>query len=301
MDKRAFIKTIGLLGLGGAIASTVAQNNSQDNNVSGYLAKHQQDYEAILKRGSIKAGYIILPPEFQKDPATGILSGIAHDIAMLVAATLSLKIEWVEETSFATLSEGLGHRFDALFFTLYRSTAFARAADFTQAFFYSGHSAYVRADDARFTNAVERLDSEDIVISTKDGDISGLLASQRFPRARQISLPSHAEHSQMLLDVLAHKADAALVNTIAADKFLQQHPQQLKNLTADEPLAVHGHAFVVAKGQYFLRELFDIALAELAQSGAIDAVLSRYEPFAGAYLRAAAPYSINASTTERPS
>lgn len=290
MDKRDFIKALGAIGLGGAVAHA-ALGGQSNSTVASYISQHQQDYEAILQRGSIRAGYIVLPPEFQKDPATGQLSGIAHDIAQMVADKLKLTIEWVEETSFATLSQGLGVRFDALFFTLYRSTAFGRAVDFTQAFFYSGHSAYARADDARFSS-VEGINSADVTISTKDGDISGLLASQRFPKAKQLSLPSSAEHSQMLHDVITGKADVALINTIAADKFLTLHPGKLRNITADEPLAVHGHAFVVAKGQSFLRELFDLALEELSQSGAIDVVLKQYEPFAGAYLRNASPFKV---------
>lgn len=289
MDKRDFIKTLGAIGLGGAAVHALSGNVSGET-VTSYISKHQEDYEKILQRGTLRAGYIVLPPEFQKDLVTGKLSGIAHDIAEMAAAKLKLTIEWVEETGFATLSEGLGTRFDVLFFTLYRSTAFARAVDFTQAFFYSGHSAYVRADDARFTNGISTLDNSSVIISTKDGDISGLLASQRFPAARQLALPASAEHSQMLQDVISRKADVALVNTIAADKFLESYPGKLKNISKDEPLAVHGHAFVVAKGQAFLRELLDLALEELTQSGAIDATLSKYEPFNGAYLRNAAPY-----------
>lgn len=289
MDKRAFIKTLGVLGLGGAVAHSFAGGQPGET-VSSYISKHQQDYQAVLDKGVIRAGYIVLPPEFQKDAVTGKLSGIAHDIATMVADKLKLKIDWVEETGFATMSEGLGTRFDALFFTLYRSTTFGRAVDFTQPFFYSGHSAYVRADDMRFSGSVDAVDDASVTISTKDGDISGVLASQRFPKARQLALPASAEHSQMLQDVITKKADVALVNTIAADKFLEAQPGRLKNITSDEPLAVHGHAFVVAKGQVFLRELFDLALEELAQSGAVDVVLKQYEPFAGAYLRPATGY-----------
>lgn len=288
MDKRAFIKTLGAMGLGGAIVHAAGSSGGAES-VSSYISKHQQDYEQILQRGTIRAGYIVLPPEFEKDMVTGKLSGIAHDIAQMVADKLKLKIEWVEETGFASLSEGLGTRFDVLFFTLYRSTAFARAVDFTQSFFYSGHSAYVKADNTRLSS-IDAMNNADITISTKDGDISGLLASQRFPLAKQLSLPASAEHSQMLQDVITGKADVALVNTIAADKFLESYPGKLKNISKDDPVAVHGHAFVVAKGQAFLRELLDLALEELGQSGAIDATLAQYEPFGGAYLRTAAPY-----------
>lgn len=291
MDKRDFIKTLGALGLGGAVASAFSSTPS-DETVSGYINKHQQDYQDVLDKGVVRAGYIVLPPEFQKDAVTGKLSGIAHDVAMMVADKLKLKIDWVEETSFATMTEGLGTRFDALFFTLYRSTTFGRAVDYTQPFFYSGHSAYVRTDDNRFTNGVEAINDPSITVSTMDGDISPVLVSQRFPKARQLSLPASAAHSQMLQDVITGKADVALVNTIAADKFLAAQPGRLKNITATEPLAVHGHAFVVAKGQTFLRELFDLALEELAQSGAITKVLADYEPYPGAYLRAAAPYAV---------
>lgn len=289
MDKRDFIKTLGALGLGGAVAHAFAGSTGTET-VSSYISKHQQDYQAILDKGVIRAGYIVLPPEFQKDATTGKLSGIAFDIATMVAEKLNLRIDWVEETSFATMSEGLGRRFDALFFTLYRSTSFGRAVDFTQAFFYSGHSAYARIDDTRFDHSVEAINDPGITISTKDGDIASILASQRFPKARQLALPASAEHSQMLQDVITGKADIAMVNTIAADKFLAAQPGRLKNITAKEPLAVHGHAFVVAKGQLFLRELLDLALEELAHSGAIARILAAYEPYPDAYLRAAAPY-----------
>ena len=291
MDKRDFIKSIGMLGLAGAVAHSVAENTVPAGALDDYISKNQKAFDEILTKGKIRAAYIILPPEFDKNPVTGTLTGIAHDIAEAAAKKLNLMIDWTEETSFATMHEGLGTRFDALFFTLYRNANFGRVVDYTRAFFFSSTSIYVRANDTRFDADINAINSPAITISTKDGDMSPVLAAQRFPNAKQLSLPNSAEHSQMLQDVIQKKADVAMVNTIAADKFLEQSPGSLKNITAQEPLAVFGHAFVVAKGQTLLRDLLDLALEELQHSGAIDQILKAYEPFPNAYRRVASPYN----------
>ena len=64
-------------------------------------------YDRVKQRGSICCGYGIYNPGFMKDPNTGKLSGIGVDALERVATQQGLKIDWVEETGWCTMIEGL--------------------------------------------------------------------------------------------------------------------------------------------------------------------------------------------------
>jgi len=284
MQKREFLKTLGLAAFGGAVGAVSTKSNNRA--VAGVST-----WEKIMSRGTLRAGYIVLAPEMSKDPNTGQLSGIAYDLTMALGQKLNLRIEWVEELNFASMHEGLAiGRFDMVCFTLYRRANSGRVMNFSRPLFYSGNGIFVRANDRRLINDVQKLNNSDIKIGTIDGEVSSELAGEYFPLARTVTLPSGTDLAQLLMHVITRKTDAALINRAAARFFMTKNPGLLVDLAERNPICLYSHGFGLPKDQYDLQQAIDLAFDELLENGKIERVLQKFEPFSGAYLRAAMPY-----------
>ena len=289
MQKREFLKTLGVAALGGAAASIV---QAKDESRHQAIPAKPNALERIFSRGSIRAAYVVLPPEMEKDPNTGKLSGIAYELTEALGRRLNLKIEWVEEVSFATMHEGLNlGRFDMICFTLYRRANLGRVMNFTKPLFYSGNGIFVRKGEAAHYKNLNRINSEDVRIGYLDGEVSYELAREYFPNAKTLSLPMGGDLAQLLMNVILGKTDVALVNQAAASLFIAKHPNLLVNLAAERPLAVYSHGFGLPKEQNDLEYLINLGLDELIENGLVANVLAQHEPLPNSYLRLQSPYS----------
>lgn len=248
-------------------------------------------YERVIRTGTLKCGYILIPPETMKDINTGEMSGIAFDIATEAAKRLGLKVEWAEEVNFLTMTEGLkNNRYDAVCFSLYRYSSNAREADFSAPLFYSGTGVFVRQKDNRFDANLTSINSTDTTIATIDGEMSQFLASESFPKAKTLSMPQSTDLTQMMLAVETKKADVAFVNGIVAKGYLSANPGKLKNIAELRPLRIFSHGFMYAKGQYDLTRMMDIALSEMHDNGIIQNIINKYDPKGTSYIPVAKPY-----------
>ena len=80
------------------------------------------------------------------------------------------------------------------------------------------------------------------------------------------------------------------MNRAAARLFMTKNPGLLVDLAERNPICVYSHGFGLPKDQYDLQQAIDLAFDELLENGKIERVLQKFEPFSGAYLRAAMPY-----------
>jgi len=250
-------------------------------------------YDRVIRTGTLRCGYIILPPETVKDVNTGKLSGIAFDITEEVAKRLGVKVDWVEEVNFSTMTEGLNsNRFDAVCFSLYRYSIGAKYADFSTPLFYSKTGIYVREDDHRFDKDFSLINNKDVTIATVDGEMSHYIAQDDFPNAQTFSMPQSTDLSQMMVSVETKKADVTFLNGIVAKGYLDANPGKIRDISGDTPLRVYSHGLMFAKGQYDLVKTIDLILAEMHDHGAIEKILNRYDPSGKTYLRVSKPYEV---------
>lgn len=248
-------------------------------------------FDRVMRTGTIKCAYILIPPETTKDLNTGQLSELAYDIAQEVGRRLNLKIEWAEEVGFQTLAAGLETgRYDAVCFSLYRYSIAAPKVDYSIPLFYSSTGIFVRADDRRFDGRAEALNNPDITIATIDSKMSQFIAAEDFPKAKTLSMPQMTDMPQMMLAVESGKADVALVNGLVAEGYLKANPGKLKNIAIESPVRIFSHGFAFAKEQYDLVKMIDITLEEMHDHGFIQKILDRYDLTAKTYIRAAKPY-----------
>lgn len=239
--------------------------------------------KTVLDKGEIRVGYIINPPSFLKDPNTGQLTGIFYDALEQAGKNLGLEINWVEETGWGTMVEGLeANRYDMVVGGIWPSSIRSKRVDFTIPLYYSTIGVYVRPGDVRFAD-LEEINTPDITISTIDGEMSSIIASTTFPNAKVLSLSQDTQLSQLLLNVKTGKADVTFVEKIIAEEFLANNPGSVQNIVPNNPIRTFGNTIVVPKNQDGFKTMLNTALEELLTSGEIDTLLRKYEKYPGSF------------------
>jgi ABC-type amino acid transport substrate-binding protein len=254
-------------------------------------AQAESTYERVLRTGVIRCAYGIYAPPMIKDPNTGQLSGIFYDVMQEVGKRLGVKVEWVEEVGYGTIAEGFRtDRYDAFCSTVWPTPERSRGGDFTIPLYYSPVDVFVRADDHRFDGDPQKLNDPAYTFSGRDGDVSATFAKQLFPNARIVNIPDLGDTVQILEDVQHGKADAAINSPELFAQFLAKNPGTLRDLTPDHPVKAAPNTIMIKPDQYQFKVMLDTALADLLNSGFIDAELEKYKDYHPAILKVAVPY-----------
>jgi len=287
------MKTAGII-LVSVVLSILGALTLQDQRTAQPYQNDQPAYRRVTASGTLRCGYIVWPPEFDKDTATGQMSGIAYDIITETAHRLNLKITWVEEVNFATMAEGLKTgRYDAICFSLYRDSPRALWAEMTAPFYYSGQGLFIRTGDGRFSlDHMADINDPQYTVAVIDGEMSSTIARHFFPRAKTISLPQTSGVSDVLMNVITKKADLTFANALGASLFDKHNPGRIKNLTPAHPLALFSHGMAFKKGEVGLKNMFDIVIEEMHNQGIIKDILARYALPPGTCYSVAQPYEV---------
>lgn len=248
-------------------------------------------FERVISSKVIKCGYVPYPPGLIKDPNTGKITGIFPETLEASAKDLGYQIKWTEEVGWGTMIEGLkAGRYDAICSPVWANSTRAQFAEFTQPFFYSGIGVYVRADERRFGNGLEGINSDGVTLATIDGEMTSIVADQDYPEAKRVALPQNSDVSQVLLNVMNRKADVTFVEPYVAEEFMKSHPGALRNLVALKPVRIFPNTMIVAKGNYALKGLLDVMVSEMTNSGRADRLIAKYDLGSGTFYPLAQPY-----------
>lgn len=255
--------------------------------------------DAVLARGTIRAGYLSYPPGSLRDPSTGELSGVFVDLLEVSATGLGLEVEWVEEVGWGTMIEGLkADRYDIVGTQVWANSSRAREADFTIPIFYSGIGAYVRSDDQRFDGQLSRVNAPAVQVATIDGEMSSIIAASEFPNARTVSLPQLSPNSQAILNVVQGRADITFMEPYVAELFLRENPGSIRNIIPNDPIRIFGNTMMIPRGQEEFKNMIDTALLEQIHAGAVEELFRKYEVPDGSFYLRASPFS-STTTNER--
>lgn len=258
--------------------------------VSAYAAEKETAFDRVTKTNTLRCSYVVLPPELMRDPNSGQISGISYDIVMEAAKRLGLKVEWTEEVTFATMTEGFKTgRYDAFCFTAYRWLPSTRAMEYTNPIFYSTTNAYTRANDKRFDNNPASINDPKITVATIDGEASTSIKDEEFPKAKTFSMPQNSDMAQLFEAVTSGKADVTVANPLMVMPYLIGKPNALHRVEVRRPIRIYGHALAFGKGEHNLLTMFNTALDELITSGFVDQVLDKYEKVPNSFVRIPPP------------
>ncbi|HEY1095676.1 MAG TPA: transporter substrate-binding domain-containing protein [Alphaproteobacteria bacterium] len=256
-----------------------------------HTKQSESAFDRVMRSKTLRCGYVVYAPTIIKDPNTGKMSGIMHDVIEDIAARLEIKVDWVEETTWANYMEGLNKRYDIVCAAAWANNLGEWPHSETVGpLFYSGINIWVRKTDTRFNNNITAINDSKITIASIDGTIPGRIAATDFPKAKILSLPQSGDHSLNLLNVINHKADVTMVENYTGNAFAANNPDSLKNITQNNPVRVYPNVFLVGKGEYKLQSMLQMVFNDMRNNGEVDKILSRYEEYPNSFYRVAKPY-----------
>lgn len=266
--------------------------------VTGCDRKSSQDsaaqnaaYDRVIKTKKLRVAYISYPPSFIKDANTGAYSGIMHEVLQEMAKRLDLQVDYTEETAWGTMIEAVNNgRVDLVCTGLWPNATRGKLVDFTAPVYFSPIKAYVKAGNAAFDGNLTAIASKSVKIATIDGEMTSIVSKADFPEATAVAHPQTTDISQMLLEIGTGKADVTFVEPAVAAGFLQKNPNMVQDVRNVAPVRVFPNVMMVAKTEGKLLSTLNTAMEEVANTGVIDRIVSKYEIAPGLFLRRQLPY-----------
>ncbi|MDD5585923.1 MAG: transporter substrate-binding domain-containing protein [Alphaproteobacteria bacterium] len=260
---------------------------------AGSETKKETAFERVMRTRTLRCAYAMWPPRFMIDNKTGEKSGINYEIMEAIGKVANLKIEWVEEVGYGAFPENLrSGKEDAFCSGAWMSVPRGQRVEYVTPTEYTPLYAYVREGDSRFDHDIAAVNDEKYTIATVDGSTMAAVAEKSFPKAKKHALPSLADDSPVILAVAEGKADVTFLEDMIINDYNKHNPdKKLRRVLTDGPVRTFGASFSVAKGEWELRDMLNVALAELQGDGTIESIIRKYEPAPGAILRIARPYA----------
>lgn len=262
-----------------------------DDSKPNVSTKQDSAYDRVLEAKKLRVAYISYPPSFIKDAKTGEYSGIFHEVLKEMADRMELQVEYVEETAWGTMIESVrSGRVDIVCTGLWPNATRGKFVDFTDPVYFSPIRAYVRAGDARFDGNLAAINTQDVKIATIDGEMSSIIAKADFTTAKPHELPQTTDVAQLLLEVSTGKADVTFVEPAVAELFAASNPNKIQAVKNVDPVRVFPNVMMVAKGEANLLSMLNTAMGEVANTGVVDKIVTKYETKPGVFLRRQRPY-----------
>ncbi len=259
---------------------------------SAFAEEKETTYDRIMRTGQLRCGYGITTPLIMVDPNTKKISGMAYDIVEEMGKALNLEIVWAEEVPWGSVSVALNSgRIDAMCSTLWASASRGKHIAFTRPVFYSTIDAFVRADDTRFDNNLERINQPDVRIAVEEGDSTEEMANLDFPKAQHVIKPQLAGDDYQFLSLLDNKADILFLSTAHMIDFNRKRPGEIKKVPLQRPLRIYRNTFGVGIHEQELQDILDTAIDQITDAGIVQRLLQKYDKdFPGAYIPRIKPY-----------
>jgi len=246
--------------------------------VASFAAEKESAFDRVMRTQTIRCGYGTADPWIMKDVETGAMTGFYVEIMEEVAKSLSLKLEWPEETGWANIPTSLATgRVDVACSTLWVDPMRGRQVAHTRPLFYSPLYVYTRASDKKFNKNTD-LNKLDVKIVVQDGDISAALAKRHYPKATLVSLPSTASVAEFYENVVTGKADIVFSDGTTTGKYNEGRPEdkKLRRIPGTEPAAIYANAYAVDIHDPAMKEMLDSAVLYLLDNGFMDEAIARF-------------------------
>lgn len=259
--------------------------------------KSEDTYDRVMAQRQIRVGYISYPPSFVRDPNTGQMSGIFHDVLQEMGKNLELNIVYTEELGFGTMIEAIrSGRVDIVSAGIWPTAARGKSVDFTNPLYYSTVRAYTAANTSRFDGNLDNINDPGVRIASIDGEMTSIIATNDFPRAQNKGLTQATEISQVLLEIATNKADVTFVEPAVAEEFIDRNPGKIKVVPNVAPLRFFPNVMLVGKGETRFLSTLNTAIEELVNTGFVEKTIRKYEKYPGSFQRLATPFKESSVT-----
>ena len=242
-------------------------------------------YEKMIKTGELDVGFVVYPPSFIVNP-DGTKAGIFKEIMDKVGANLEIKVNYVAEVNWDTMIQDVqSGKVDMIVTGIWPTTQRAKQVDFAKPIFYSVVKAYTFAGNVEYDNNPNKINSEKTKIVTLDGEMSQIIATADFPKAKTITVTQLTGVPQLLLDVANRKADVTFIEPAIALEYMSKNPNTIKEIEGLKPMRVFPNAMMIPKNQEAFKSTLNLALDEIINNGFVDKIINKYEKYPGSYSR----------------
>lgn len=255
---------------------------------SAFAAGKENAYDRVIRTGTLRCGVMLWPPYFDKDPNTGVMSGLGVDLYGTIASFLDIKIDFVEIVMGQQVQDLNQGKVDAVcndgpyMFSAMKFLDYARPA------YYAPVHVYVSTASDRFKTQ-DDLNKKDVRFIGMDGDLSVDLVQRNYPDATLQTMPGMSDGSVLMTGVTTGKADAVIIDPASVKAFNQTNKPGLKALFTDQPV-VYPITLSVRKGETDLLNMINAGIDAAWNTNAAAAILKKYDPDGEFLLPVAKPY-----------
>lgn len=243
-------------------------------------------YSRVVQSGILRAAYVEYPPVIQKVGRT--FTGIFADIIQGFASNHGLQIEWVEETGYGVVIEGLSEgRFDIFCSATWPTPERHKRATLSKPVYYSEVGVWVRQDSELAHEDWIALNDPRYRIAVTEGDITHEISLTDFTFAKWVRVPQMGKVKALLEFVADGRADATLVERMTYEAYAQSLNTPLTNIANQKPIRRYPNCFLVGKNQHDFLDLLNAYIDSLLKSEQIQEIVNRYTGSAdvGIYIR----------------
>lgn len=222
---------------------------------------------------TIVAAVVPAPPVSQYDAATLEPKGMAIDILNRIAEISKMEIEYVA-ADWGTMSAVLNsNRANVVAGPIFQTPARAKEFSFTEPVWsYAIVAIRHRTNDVIQTR--KDVLTKELIVAVGRGGFDAEFAERVLTNARVRAIPPDNPDGSML-EVLARRADVALVDEATARRFVKSNPQ-LAIVGDGAPISLQLAGFMLKAKDERFRQFLNVVLNNLAVNGELEAISKRY-------------------------
>jgi polar amino acid transport system substrate-binding protein len=222
----------------------------------------------------LRVGYIVFPPAVSKGPTADNPTGHMVDAARIIASQMSVEASF-QEATWTTFAAGLqAKQYDVVVAPLFATPSRATAVAFTKPLYYLGMSIIAKRGETRFTSLGD-LNNSTVQIAVNQGGANQQFARRYFPKAKLTELST--DIPQVLSEVVAGRAGAAIADTWSVSKFAEQNKDAVQVLFSGQPLDVTAISWAVRPEDTRLLRFLDTSIEYLDTTGKMKELEEKYD------------------------
>lgn len=235
-----------------------------------------EQMEHITTSKNLRCSFTNYPPGLIEDQNTGQFSGVFYDLITEYAAENGWGLEWVEETGYGVIAEGLNSgRFDIFIAPVWPTTERLTTLSFTTSVYTSAVGLWVRGDDLEQVQSPDIKNNSFFRVAVKEGDISESIANADYPIWRKVRVPQLTDTDELLRFVAQGDADATFAEPYLVELFNQISEVKLVNAARD-PVRTFDNCFAIAQNSVELKDSLNHFIARKVEEGKVAELLNTY-------------------------
>lgn len=265
--KRLFVPVLGVT-MALAAGSFGSATHAETSRAPMAAPDGSSTLDAIIDRGELRVGMTLqFEPQMYLDDA-GDPAGYDVELLNLLAADLEVELK-IENQEFDALIPGLlAGQWDMISVGLV-----ARPPRMLQMYFTDSYVPYeqvlVAATDSDNAPTIEAYDADGMTITALQGSTAADQVTNQFPNAALAEFP---QQDAAFLEVASGRADAVVVESYLAERFIQANPDDLAIVDLPAPLQVEYGSYAIPLGDDIFLTYLNGWLKYYKNNGTLDTI-----------------------------